>query len=118
MTAGDRIVVCVPARNEAERLPDFLAALAGQTVRGCAIVLAINNTTDRSGEVIEAARRRHLDLNLIVDETSYAEADAHAGSARRRAMDLAAGLVRDDGFILTTDADTRPPPDWLASNMA
>jgi cellulose synthase/poly-beta-1,6-N-acetylglucosamine synthase-like glycosyltransferase len=112
------LVVCIPARNEAERLPVLLDALAVQTEQGVPIVLALNNTSDRSWDVIDAAQRRHPALKLMVDEISFPEAEAHAGSARRRAMDLAADLAGKTGLIVTTDADARPPPEWLAANRA
>lgn len=112
------LVVCVPARNEADRLPRLLQALAGQTLRDVAVLVALNNTTDQSLAAIEAARLRHPGLEIIVDEAIFAGSDAHAGSARGRAMDGAADIAGPDGFILTTDADTRPPPEWLAENAA
>lgn len=116
--ARGSLVVCVPARNEAERLPRLLQALAGQTLDHVAVLVALNNTTDRSLQAIEAARLRHPRLAIIVDQVTFAADEAHAGSARRRAMDGAAEIAGPDGFILTTDADTRPPPAWLAENAA
>lgn len=116
--AQGRIAVCVPARNEAERLPRFLEALAHQTVQDAVIVVALNNTRDQSREAVDAACVQHPQLKVVVDEVSFAPPDAHAGSARRRAMDCAADIAGPGGFILTTDADTRPPPDWLAANAA
>ncbi len=38
--------------------------------------------------------------------------------ARRLAMDRAAVLAGQDGVVLTTDADGRVAPDWLAVNLA
>lgn len=116
MAARCKLVVCVPARDEADRLPRLLDALASQTVQA-EIVVALNNTTDGSRDAIADARVRHPGLKLTVDETNFAPADAHAGSARRRAMDIAADLAGPDGVLLTTDADTRPPPDWFAENV-
>jgi hypothetical protein len=47
---------------------------------------------------------------------------AHAGAARRLAMDAAAGWLaagdRTMGAILTTDADTSVAPDWIARHQA
>ncbi|WP_231635591.1 hypothetical protein [Novosphingobium sp. ST904] len=41
------ICVCVPARNEAGRLPTLLAALAAQTwQRAIPVAIAVNNTND------------------------------------------------------------------------
>ena len=113
-----KLVVCIPAHNEAERLPVLMDALAQQTEQGVPIIVALNNTSDRSWDVLDAAQRRHPALKLYVDMISFPEADAHAGSARRRAMDLAADRAGKDGLIVTTDADARPPPEWLAANRA
>jgi cellulose synthase/poly-beta-1,6-N-acetylglucosamine synthase-like glycosyltransferase len=113
-----KLVVCIPARNEAEHLPVLLDAMATQTEQGVPIIVALNNTSDRSWDVLDAAQRRHPALKLYVDMISFPEADAHAGSARRRAMDLAADRAGKDGLIVTTDADARPPPEWLAANRA
>lgn len=116
--ADGKLVVCVPARNEQERLPRLIDALSRQTIDDATVVVCLNNTTDRSWDVVDEAARRHPALNIIVDETIFAAADAHAGSARRRAMDLAADAAGPTGYVLTTDADTRPPPEWLGANLA
>jgi hypothetical protein len=116
--AGGKIVVCVPARNEEERLPRLIDALGRQSIDDFAVVVSLNNTTDRSREVVRAAAFGFPSLDLTIDETVFAAHDAHAGSARRRAMDIAADLAGPAGYVLTTDADTRPPPDWVAANLA
>lgn len=116
--AQSALVVCVPACNEADRLPHLLAALAQQTLQGCPVVVALNNTTDHSRDAIAATCLAYPVLDVIVDETTFAPAMAHAGSARRRAMDCAADRAGPHGLIVTTDADTRPPPHWLASNQS
>lgn len=41
-----------------------------------------------------------------------------AGRARAAAMDAGLELVDDDGILLTTDADTRPDRNWLATSVA
>lgn len=114
--------VCVPARNEAERLPILLEALAGQDVEGpVPIAIGLNNTTDRSVDVIEAARLRWGErLSIRVDEITFAPALAHAGSARRHAMALGAEAMggRNDAVLISTDADSRPPPSWVRANLA
>ena len=111
--------VCVPARNEAERLPVLLAALAAQDWPGPVMVsIGVNNTTDDSLDVIGRAQRRYgarLDIAVVVAD--FAPGLAHAGSARKLAMD--AGLARiamaGDGVLVSTDADSRPPVDWLCN---
>ncbi|MDO6415103.1 glycosyltransferase family 2 protein [Sphingomonas sp. BIUV-7] len=111
--------VCVPARNEAARLPRLFEALAAQDVDGLIpIALCINNSDDGSAELVRViAARPGSRLQLHLDEASFPPALAHAGSARRRAMDLGAA-VSPAGLLLSTDADCRPPPSWIGANLA
>jgi hypothetical protein len=111
------LCVCVPARNEADRLTILLDALATQTWPGVIPVsLAINNTTDDSLLVIESEKRRHVGrLNIRVVQAEFPPAQAHAGSARKLAMDAGLAMVPADprAVLVSTDADARPPIDWL-----
>ncbi|WP_404476705.1 glycosyltransferase [Novosphingobium sp. BL-52-GroH] len=113
------LCVCIPARNEAARLATLLDALATQTWSAPVVVaIAVNNTGDDSLAVIEAAGRRYAGrLMLHAREVTFAPAQAHAGSARRLAMDSGLALLSaaDHGVLVSTDADTRPPSDWLAN---
>lgn len=114
-------VVCVPARNEVERLPRLLKALAGQDVPGVVpVVVTINNSSDGSAECVRAARDRYAGrLDIICDEQVFEARNAHAGMARRRAMDQ--GLARlasnPAGVLISTDADATPPQGWIAANL-
>ncbi|WP_313009010.1 glycosyltransferase [Brevundimonas vesicularis] len=114
--------VCVPARNEGRRLPVLLAALAAQDLPGrISVALCINNSTDGSLHQAQAAADRWKDrLDIVVDLQTFPEHRAHAGAARRAAM--SAGLEhlgdRSNGVLISTDADTRPPPNWLSANLA
>ncbi len=111
------LCICVPARNEAARLPAFFDAIAEQDWPGeICVAIAVNNTTDDSLSLIEAARRRHAGRLAIHVVTAQFPAElAHAGSARRLAMHE--GLRHlpdlDDAVLISTDADARPPVDWL-----
>lgn len=111
------------------RLDGCLDALARQRdaaggrldPRRFAVVLLLNNCSDRSLAVARAAgARTGLDLLLLAVELPPTA--AHAGWARRLAMDAAASLLTVDraeaGMILSTDADSRVAPDWLAANLA
>lgn len=116
--ARANLVVSVPARNECERLPALLGALAFQTYEDAIVLLSLNNTTDQSRDVIDAVCKEYCKLNVIVDVATFEANDAHAGSARGRAMDVAVDIAAPDGLIVTTDADARPPRDWLAKNLS
>jgi glycosyltransferase involved in cell wall biosynthesis len=111
------LCVCVPARNEADRLPVLLDALAGQSWKpAISVSIAVNNSTDNSLAVIEKARRRHAGrLDMHFECVEFPPHLAHAGSARRLAMEN--GLARlpraGRGVLVSTDADASPPADWL-----
>lgn len=121
-------VVCVPARDEAERLPRLLRSLAEQ--RGPAageplrVVVVANNCRDGTAEAVRALQAEGglsaLALRLI--EAEWTPPDAHVGTARRAALDAGAAWLAADGVpegvLLTTDADAVLPPDWVAANRA
>lgn len=115
-----KVCVCVPAKNEEARLPVLLDALARQG--GCeqiAVVICLNNTTDRSRQRIDAMSTAHAGrLDVIVDECAFSPGLAHAGSARRRAMDIGLARLGGHGLLVATDADARPPEDWIAKTLA
>lgn len=113
--------VCVPARNEEERLPRLLKALAEQDVEGpIQVAICLNNTTYGSAEVIATIGRRHRErLAIALDLATFPPELAHAGSARAFAM--TAGLARlgtRGGVLITTDADAQPPATWISANLA
>lgn len=112
--------IAVPARNEADRLPTLVDALARQDVGPpIRIAVCINNSSDGSlSAVLAAATRAGEKIQLKVVEKDFDLAMAHAGSARRAAMDLAVEVLgAGQGFIISTDADCRPPSDWISSNL-
>jgi len=116
------VCVCVPARNEAERLPALLEAIAGQDWPGVIpIAIAVNNTTDDSLDRLMAARSLHarrLAIQVVVAE--FPAVLAHAGSARRLAMTEGLRHLADlrTGMLVSTDADARPPTGWLRAIAA
>lgn len=108
-----RTVIAVPVKDEAERIGACLAALLGQReVQADAIVLVVNNTRDAT-----AAIARGFGGPVEVIEVEFPPERASAGSARRMAMERAAALAGEGGALLTTDADGRVPPDWVAANL-
>ena len=116
--AGLRAVVAVPARDEAARLPRLIAALGRQRGAPCPldVVIVLNNTTDGSRAAVARAAALAPRLRILLEDESYPPERAHVGTARRRAMELAAARA-PHGVVLTTDADAVPDPDWIAANL-
>jgi Glycosyl transferase family 2 len=117
-----RPIVCVPARNEAERIPGLLRALHGQTWLGAntgalQTVLVLNNCIDGTASVVREIARELPRLSLHVRSAEFAPKYAHVGSARRLAMDLAFALAPKKSLLLTTDADAVPYPNWIEANV-
>ncbi|MBV9735898.1 MAG: glycosyltransferase [Acidisphaera sp.] len=112
-----RIVVAIPVKNEEERIGACLGALAAQRAAPpFELVLLLNDCTDGTAALLRAlAPSCPLPLHIV--ERSLPAARAHAGEARRLACRHAARLCGPDGVLLTTDADSRAPPGWVAANL-
>ncbi|MFC3444001.1 glycosyltransferase [Sphingobium rhizovicinum] len=110
--------VCVPARNEAQHIGQLIEALAQQTVQNFAAAICINNSSDATrATAMSAMRKINARFHLHVFECEFEPGLAHAGSARRAAMDLGAELLSADGILISTDADCRPPEIWVEANL-
>jgi hypothetical protein len=119
-----RMIVAIPAMNEADRIHACLAALATQRDRygsplapgSFEIVVLANNCSDDTADIAAAMSRVCPHPILVVSENLHGE-QANAGWARKRAMDIAADRLvrgdRSDGLILTTDADSLVSPTWI-----
>ncbi|NHO31424.1 glycosyltransferase [Acetobacter fallax] len=110
-------VVAIPVRDEEDRIGLCLQGLAGQVGPGFDhVVLLLNNCTDGTRERA-AGLASGLPFGLTIVEREYPAALAHAGTARREAMAIAAEIVGPDGVLFTTDADGVVAPDWLARTL-
>ena len=117
-------LVAIPARNEVERIGACLLALAEQK-RGdlpvppntFAVLVFVNNSDDGTAALARTIAPS-LPYTLDVIEAELGPEEASAGGARRLAMQEAAKRLRAAGHVggalLTTDADTRVPPHWVA----
>jgi hypothetical protein len=109
----------VPARNEEQALPvllDALSALAGTAAR-LTVCLYLDGCDDGSKAMLErAATAFPMPLIIAAEQTC---GDANAGAARRAAMAMGLALLAEgDGLLFTTDADSRPRPDWIEAGTA
>lgn len=129
MTSVPPAIVAIPAHDEAERVGDCLAALAMQR-DACgapvpsgafAVLVLANNCRDATADIARAfAAGAPFPLHVV--ECRLPAPQANAGGARRAAMDRAADLLDGGqerrGVILTTDADSRAQPTWVAATLA
>jgi Glycosyl transferase family 2 len=115
-------IVAIPARNEAERLPNLLKALSAQSWSKAnhaplRVVVVLNNCSDPSADVIRTIALEHPSLSVDVVEVNFEPAKAHVGSARRLAMDRALDIADGGAVILSTDADAVPNSNWVEANL-
>lgn len=110
------VVVAIPVRDEAERIGPCLNALNEQMQHPDSVVLMLNNCSDDT-ETVARAMAPGLRFRLDVINRDLPPAQANAGHARRLAMTLAAEQGGPDGILLTTDADSVAPPDWVFRNL-
>lgn len=98
-SSAPRFSVVVPALDEGEHLADTLASLHEQDFAGAVEVLVVDNgSTDDTVAVAERAGVRVVH-----------EARRGVCAARQRGVEEARGEL-----VVSTDADTLHPPDWLS----
>ena len=100
-------VVVIPARNEVERLPRALAALAAEGEID--VVVVANGCEDGTARIARAGWR-----SLCVATLETGPLDRGVGAARRLGVALALNHARDP-VLATTDADCTVLPGWLAA---
>jgi GT2 family glycosyltransferase len=111
-----RVVVAIPARNEAEWIGRCLRALRRQTRKPDAVVLLLNNCTDGTAAIANVLSSR-VPYRLHIRSHTFPASTVSAGIARRLAMQFAAEIAGPDGMLLTTDADTVVANDWIERNL-
>jgi len=120
-----RLIVTIPAKDEAGFITETLAALydqcdeTGKPIdrQSYEVIILANNCKDETAGVCRAYGSDHPDFRLHVVERRLPAAIACVGTARRLMMDTALlrfGLLeRPTGVICTTDADTRVHREWV-----
>jgi glycosyltransferase involved in cell wall biosynthesis len=97
------VSVVVPTLNEAAKIGALLESVHAQTYPISEVVIADGGSTDGTRELIAADRR----VTLVDNPRRHAAAGRNAGLNR---------CTSD--WVLFTDGDCRPDPDWAAGLMA
>jgi cellulose synthase/poly-beta-1,6-N-acetylglucosamine synthase-like glycosyltransferase len=96
--------VVVACRNEALQLPSLLLALQNQSIRNFELILVNDNSSDDTSVVMESAKSSFNNITIVDCK----------GNGKKQA--LKAGIqVASGELIVTTDADCRPHPEWIAT---
>ena len=119
VTGPGLLGVVVPARDEAQLLPECLRALSRAAAHPdlaalpVLVVVVADRCTDATAEGARRGGARVLEIAAgNVGEARHAGVLAVLGDATR------AGVPRERVWLASTDADSRVPPDWLAGQVA
>ncbi len=108
--------IAIPARNDADRIAECLAALARQRdvamADGTIVVVACNSSDDTP----RIARESRQLCALRVVQQNGADCSSRS-DARRLALAHARRHVRDDGIVLMTDANVVVEDTWVAAML-
>lgn len=121
--------VVIPVRDEADTLPQTLAAFAAQTnfagkplnPREFEIIFLANNCADASAQIVRRFKSENPNLQIHLADFSLGRKKSNIGFVRRLLKNEAHRRLLTNklggGVIMTSDADTRVAPDWIAANL-
>ncbi len=126
-----KIYLCLPILNEAENLPALLDNIALQSYKNVELIACVNQAEEwwnlddqleqclNNQKSLEILKRETLFPITIIDKSSKGKAwtgkQKGVGWARKLVMDEAAKSGKDEDLIVSIDADTAYPADYLSS---
>lgn len=96
------VTVIIPFRNEAEALPQVLAALKNQTYQNFELILVDDHSTDDSAEIVSAWEQDFPQLRFLKNERK----------GKKHAIRTAVYAAKNE-LVVTLDADVHPGIDCL-----
>lgn len=111
------ISIIVAARNEEKRLPALLDALDVQTHREFEVIIADDGSMDGTAELIESRAAEWTiegGPSLRCVRVLEGEAESDGLPRKKHALTRAIAEATHDRLAFT-DADCRPPPEWLST---
>ncbi len=118
VSAGSRISVIIPARNEEENIVSCLDSLARQTYPKelYEVIVVDDHSTDRTAI---AAATRAAELALPIKYISLADQPDPENRKAHKKWAISTGIEAAGGdLIVTTDADCTAHPEWLSTIAA
>jgi glycosyltransferase involved in cell wall biosynthesis len=125
-----RLYIALPVLNESQYLPGFLASLEKQDYRHFSLVVCVNQYDHwwyhEEKKALCEDNRKSIDLLAaswnfpvrVIDRSSpgkgWPRKKGGVGYARKTAMDAIAAIADDTDIVVSMDADTFYPPDYLA----
>jgi len=131
---SSKIHIVLPVLNESKNLPAFIACLKAQSVQDFDLVVCVNqyeswwDDAEKVNQCIDNQKSIEflqsvagMDIQLI-DKSGkgkgWQRKKGGVGHARKTAMDWIVEKAADDDLIVSVDADTFYPPEYLASLQA
>jgi GT2 family glycosyltransferase len=112
-----RVAVAIPVHNEADLICATLRALSEQrNAPPFTVILLLNNCTDGTAEAVSAAATE-LSFPIVAYDITLAPELSNAAWARRLVTNAACEFAGAEGYVLTTDADSRVDATWIATHV-
>lgn len=110
------VSILVPARNEASNIANCLRQLREQDYPADRIEVIVidDHSTDGTADLVRGFPMPNLQLLSLSDALPEG---IPANAYKKQALELGVHQAQGD-FILTTDADCLPPPNWARSMVA
>lgn len=115
----DRVVVCVPARNEEATVPTLIADLRAQTYAGPLKVLVLDDDSDdRTSAVARHAAGKDPRISVISSSASPRAGWTGKAAACRELAEIAFDVPEKPDVIIFVDADVTLSPDAIEASVA
>ena len=108
-TSGPLISVVIPARNEEHNLPRLLDSLTAQSYRNIEILVINDQSTDRTGEILEEYRKKDSRIQVFSTDPGR---QYHVNGKINALLQLIPHAKGE--YILATDADTVHKSDCIS----
>jgi len=128
---ASKIHIALPVLNESKNLPAFINSLKAQSIQDFSLTVCVNqyeswwDDEEKSAQCFDNQKSIEFLQSVqglaiqIIDKSGkgkgWLRKKGGVGHARKTAMDLIAQTAKDNDLIVSVDADTFYPTDYLAS---